>query len=31
MLEDHITITNNHEYKKDTPNIKFSLTIPINI
>lgn len=27
MLEDHITITNNHEYKKDTPNIKFSLTI----
>ena len=30
MLEDHITTTNNHEYKKDTPNIKFSLTIPIN-
>lgn len=27
MLEDHITITNNHEYKKDTSNIKFSLTI----
>lgn len=26
MLEDHITITNNHEYKKDTSNIKFSLT-----
>ena len=24
MLEDHI-ITNNHEYKKDTSNIKFSL------
>ena len=22
MLEDHITITNNHEYKKDTSNIK---------
>lgn len=30
MLEDHITITNNHEYKKDTSNIKFSQTIPIN-
>lgn len=27
MLEDHTTITNNHEYKKDTSNIKFSLTI----
>lgn len=26
MLEDHTTITNNHEYKKDTSNIKFSLT-----
>lgn len=30
MLEDHITITNNHEYKKDTSNIKFSQTVPIN-
>ena len=28
MLEDHITVTNNHEYKKDTSNIKFSQTIP---
>lgn len=26
MFEDHTTITNNHEYKKDTSNIKFSLT-----
>lgn len=26
MLEDHITVTNNHEYKKDTSNIKFSQT-----